>query len=205
MFSLERLIAAAAGAPPIGLCTERLRLRPPERRDYADWAQLRREARSALQPWEPLWSRDHLSESSYRRRVAWAEREIAADRAYPFFIFRTDVGETTMVGGVTLESVKRGAAQSAALGYWLGPAHQGQGLMNEALDTIVSFAFRDLKLSRLEASCLPENTRSRRLLTRCGFREEAFLRAYLQINGAWRDHLLYERRDGERAASQAEA
>ncbi len=200
MFALERLIQAAAGAPPISLVTERLLIRPPRARDYAEWSKQRRASKRALQPWEPLWSRDHLTERSFRRRVAWGEREIAADRAFPLLVFlQEEDGGRRLVGGVTLENVRRGAAQSAALGYWLGARDQGRGYMTETLGAVTGFAFETLGLSRLEAACLPENARSRRLLERVGFREEARLSAYLEINGVWRDHVLYERRFGARA------
>lgn len=201
MFSIDRLIAAASGAPPLSLRGERLHLRPAERRDHVAWSSLRRAARAALQPWEPRWAGDHLSERSFRRRVAWSDREILNDRAYPFLIFEATDGGKTLVGGLTLENVRRGAAQSASLGYWLAPPFQGRGLMTEALGLVITFAASDLGLSRLEAACLPENDRSRRLLERCGFAEEALLRGYLQINGVWRDHILYERRSEARRAA----
>ena len=103
-----------------------------------------------------------------------------------------------LLGGVTLEHVRRGAAMSAAVGYWLGEAHQGQGYMTEAMQSLIIYAYDDLDLSRLEAACLPENNRSRRLLERCGFHEEGYARRYLQIDGEWRDHVLFERRRRDR-------
>jgi len=53
------------------------------------------------------------------------------------------------------------------------------------------FAFDDLHLHRVEAACQPDNAPSRALLTSVGFTEEGMARAYLRINGAWRDHLLF--------------
>ena len=46
-------------------------------------------------------------------------------------------------------------------------------------------------LSRIEAGCLPENTPSRRLLEQCGYKYEGVAQSYLQINGRWRNHVLY--------------
>ena len=46
-------------------------------------------------------------------------------------------------------------------------------------------------LHRLEAACLPSNMASRRLLGKCGFREEGYARKYLCINGVWQDHVLF--------------
>ena len=193
MFAFERLIHAAAGGESPGYATARLLVRPPRKSDFDEWAKLRRESRGFLRPWEPRWTPDHVTERNFRRRVAWSAQELAADRSYPFLIFHVSGAQMTLVGGITLEHVRRGAAQSAALGYWLGKEHTGHGFMSEAVGGIIGFATKTLELSRLEAACLPENKPSRRLLERCGFFEEAHLKNYLQINGAWRDHLLYSR------------
>ncbi|MCI4660526.1 MAG: GNAT family N-acetyltransferase [Neomegalonema sp.] len=182
-------------APPM-LYTERLRLRPLRQSDFAQWTRLRRSNQSFLAPWEPAWHSDHLSPGSFRRRVRWAGREISGGRAVPLGIFYHETG--ALIGGITLEHIRHGAAQSAALGYWLGREFTGAGFMTEALQASVAYAFDDLDLSRLEAACLPENAPSRRLLERCGFHEEATLSHYLQINGVWRDHVLYERRRSDR-------
>jgi ribosomal-protein-alanine N-acetyltransferase len=45
-------------------------------------------------------------------------------------------------------------------------------------------------LHRLEATVRPENAASRAVLAKAGFREEGLLKRYLEVDGAWRDHLL---------------
>ena len=181
------------------LSTPRLLLRPAQISDYVAWARLRRASYGTLKRWEPSWAADHLSETAFRRRVRWSEREIDAGRSYPFLIFETDpkVGQT-LVGGVTIEHVRLGAAMSGSVGYWLGLGATGRGLMTEALEAVVAFAFEEIDVTRLEAACLVENERSRRLLERVGFCEEGYAAAYLRIDGAWRDHVLYELRRPDR-------
>lgn len=203
----------------IRLDGERVWLRPPRRRDFGEWSRLRSASRAHLEPWEPRWLDDHLRPPSFARRVRWARREIGAGRAYPFFIFAPDAvgrartmaleaglperdvdagGLHGLVGGITLEHVRRGAAMSASLGYWLGEPFVGSGFMTDALRAVIRFSFEDLDVSRLEAACLTENFASRRLLDRLGFQEEGRAAAYLQIDGAWRDHLIYELRRPDR-------
>jgi ribosomal-protein-alanine N-acetyltransferase len=63
--------------------------------------------------------------------------------------------------------------------------------MREALTAVVHHAFARMDLSRIEAGCLPENAPSRRLLESCGYKYEGVAQAYLQINGRWRNHVLY--------------
>ena len=73
-----------------------------------------------------------------------------------------------------------------------------RGFMREALNEGRRYAFEDLRLSRLEAGCLPENKASRAFLESCGFKYEGVAQAYLQINGRWRDHVLYASLNGDR-------
>ena len=53
------------------------------------------------------------------------------------------------------------------------------------------------RLHRIEAACIPDNAPSMALLQRNGFRREGFARAYLKINDAWRDHVLFALLEGE--------
>mgnify|MGYP006176985001 CR=1 FL=1 len=85
----------------------------------------------------------------------------------------------------------RRAAQFATLGYWMGRAFAGQGIMTEAVGAVIPFAFDTLGLHRLPAACSPSNTASRRVLEKNGFTEEGFAENYLQIDGKWCDHVLF--------------
>ena len=180
---------ARRSRPASVLTTERLLLRPPQSRDFEAWANLRRESRAFLAPWEPSWSRDHLSARAFRNRVAWAERMIRQGEAWPLLLFRAE--DDAVVGGLTLSNIRREPAEAGTLGYWIGAPYAAQGYMTEALTALRLFAFREVGLSRLEAACLPDNIASRRLLERCQFKYEGVAQAYLQIAGRWRNHVLY--------------
>lgn len=163
-------------------------LRLPEPRDFDAWAGLRERSRAFLTPWEPTWPGDDLTKASFRRRVQRAQKEVENDEAYPFLVFRDD---DVLVGGLTLGQVKRGVVQATTLGYWVGAPFAGKGYMSRAVRAAIGFAFDTLRLHRIEASCLPHNKASIRLLERNGFTREGFARAYLRINGVWQDHLLF--------------
>lgn len=166
-----------------------LYLRYPEMSDFAQWSALRHESREFLAPWEPTWAADELTRSAFRRRIRRYQREIRGDLAYPFFVFRKE--DSLLMGGCTLSNVRRGVTQSAAIGYWIGERYARHGHMYAALAAVIPFAFHVLALHRLEAACIPENEASRALLLKVGFREEGRARRYLQINGEWRDHVLF--------------
>jgi ribosomal-protein-alanine N-acetyltransferase len=164
-------------------------LRYPAMADYAPWAELRAVSRPYLTPWEPLWARDELARSGFRRRLRHYQRELRDDQGYAFFVFRA--ADDVLLGGVTLSNVRRGVAQAASLGYWMGAPYAGRGYMTDAVGAVLPFAFETLKLHRLEAACLPHNVASARVLEKVGFRREGLGRRYLKINGVWQDHDLY--------------
>ena len=164
-------------------------LRPGEMRDFEAWAALRERSRDFLVPWEPTWPADDLTRASFRRRLRRHSEEIDRDEAYPFFLFRQ--ADDVLIGGLTLGQVRRGVAQAATLGYWMGEPHAGKGFMSRAVRAAIGFAFATLRLHRVEAACLPHNDASVQLLEGIGFAREGYARAYLRINGAWQDHLLF--------------
>jgi ribosomal-protein-alanine N-acetyltransferase len=164
-------------------------LRPGQMRDFDQWRWVREFSRDFLIPWEPTWGKDDLTRSAFRARLRRHGDEINRDEAYPFFIFRAR--DDVLMGGITLGQVRRGVAQCATLGYWMGKPHAGKGHMAKAVRAAAGFAFDTLRLHRLEAACLPHNAASMRLLEGVGFTREGYARAYLKINGVWQDHVLY--------------
>lgn len=64
----------------------------------------------------------------------------------------------------------------AELGYALGRAAWGRGLMHEALQALLDFGFSALALNRVEADVDPRNAASLRSLRRLGFQQEGLLR-----------------------------
>ena len=169
--------------------TERMSLRPPRHGDFRPWVALRLASRAYLQPWEPSWSEDHLSRKAFSNRVYWAARSVSQGTALPLFLFRRE--DQALLGALTIDNIRRGPSQAGTTGYWVGEAFARQGYMREALEAVVHYAFNNLDLSRLEAGCLPENAASRGLLEKVGFKYEGVAQSYLQINGRWRNHVLY--------------
>ncbi len=169
------------------LQTQRLVLRPATMLDFDEWRTVRAINQNFLQPYEPTWPRNALSDVFFKRRVERLSKDWAEDKTYAFLIFHED----GLIGGINLNNVARGAAQYASLGYWLDELSQGHGYMGEAAGAVLSYAFDTLGLFRVNAATLPHNMRSRRMLERLGFTEEGFARGYIQINGERADHILY--------------
>ena len=105
--------------------------------------------------------------------------------SFSFLIFRrTDEGQ---LGGVTLSNVRRGVAETASLGYWIGAPAARQGYMTEAARTMLRFGFKQLSLHRIYATCDPDNIGSVRVLEKLGMRREGYLRQNLWLKDHWHD------------------
>ena len=104
-------------------------LRAPTMEDWPEWAELRARSRSFLTPWEPTWPDDSLGRDHFRRRLRQQIREWRAGEAYGLFVFLND--KRRLVGGINLSNVRRGVAQAASVGYWMGQPYAGQGLMTD--------------------------------------------------------------------------
>ncbi|MEQ8481629.1 MAG: GNAT family protein [Hoeflea sp.] len=168
---------------------ERTFLRHPVIGDHSEWSRLREASRAFLEPWEPRWTHDDLTRSAFKYRIQRYDADRVAGLALPLFVCLKSSGR--LVGGVTLGAIRRGVAETCTLGYWMGEEHAGKGLMRDAIRALLPHVFDSMRLHRIEAACIPDNTRSQRLLENVGFRREGYLNGYLKINGAWRDHLLY--------------
>ena len=103
-----------------------------------------------------------------------------------FLVCRRDGG--AIVGVVSISQIVLGAFRSAYVGYYAFAPHERQGLMREGLAAVVRFAFRSMRLHRLEANIQPGNRASIALARSCGFLREGFSPRYLKISGRWRDH-----------------
>lgn len=185
-----RLLSSGLISPPaLRLDGAHCYVRPPLPRDWRDWADLRADSRAFLTPWEPTWPADALTRTSFTRRLRRQAQEWRDDEGYSFLAF--DRQSDVLVGGLGLSNVRRGVAQTATLGYWVGQPHTRRGYISAATRLVLDFAFGQLGLHRVEAACLPTNEASRGLLEKVGFTHEGYARGYLRIDGTWRDHVLY--------------
>ncbi|WP_456385830.1 GNAT family N-acetyltransferase [Profundibacter sp.] len=173
----------------IRIQSERMILRAPQHSDFRNWSTLRQNSEGFLTPWEPTWSKDHLTRKGYSNRVYWSTRSINAGSAVPVFLERREDG--MLLGAITLDNIRRGPAQAGTMGYWVGAQFAREGYMSEAIAALTHYAFTTLDLSRIEAACLPENAPSRGVLEKSGFKYEGVAQSYLQIDGRWRNHVLY--------------
>jgi len=114
-------------------------------------------------------------------------QQARAGQSMPFAI--TYQGK--FAGQLTIGNIVRGSFQSGYAGYWVDGRLAGRGITPTALALAVDHAFGPAKLHRIEVNIRPENTASRRVVEKLGFREEGFATRFLYIDGAWRNHISY--------------
>ena len=153
-------------------------IRAPRPGDQAQYLAGVRASRALHRPWVPLVA----STQAFRRRLQWAR----SPRQASFFVFRRET--SSLVGVVDLSEIVRGVFQSAYLGYFAFAPHAGRGYMREGLARVMSEAFQEMGLHRLEANIQPGNDSSIALVRGLGFTREGYSRRYLKVLGEWRDH-----------------
>lgn len=156
----------------------RVYLRHPEEADRAEFVRLARASRDLHRPWVYAPETEGQFDLYLERTRHPAERGV--------LVARRD--DDALVGVYNLSQIARGFFQSAYMGYYAFAPNAGRGLMSEGLELTLRYAFRDLKLHRVEANIQPDNDRSKRLVERAGFRQEGYSPRYLKIGGKWRDH-----------------
>ena len=82
---------------------------------------------------------------------------------------------------------------SAEIGYWLGEAHWGKGIVTEALVLVTEHVFGAPNLLRLFALPFADNPGSIRVLEKAGYVREAVLKSSSVKYGVPRDQALYAR------------
>jgi RimJ/RimL family protein N-acetyltransferase len=146
------------------------------------------------------WQRD----PRYLRWYPWEDRSeedvrafvggfLAQQRETPRYRYQWAITLATGGGAIGDCGIRRKepAAVEADVGFELAPAHWGRGYATEAARAVVDFGFDALRLHRIWAWCVAENTASARVLEKLGMRPEGRLVEHAEVKGRWLDTLLY--------------
>jgi ribosomal-protein-alanine N-acetyltransferase len=97
-----------------------------------------------------------------------------------------------LVGRANIQNIVRGPMQSGVLGYFVDRDHLRRGLAKAAVAFLEEHAV-EIGLHRLEAGTMVENVPSQRVLESLGYEKYGMARQLLFLNGAWRDHVLFQK------------
>ena len=144
---------------------------------------LRLANRAYVRPWEPD------SDDPERWFTVESVRGWITDGADRFVIL--DGAEVAGLASIT--GIVHGAMQSAMISYFVEEARAGRGLATAAVGELLTVAFGELGLHRVEAGTAVGNLASQRVLEHNGFTRVGLLRRHLLLRGEWVDHYLWER------------
>ncbi|QFT89581.1 Putative ribosomal N-acetyltransferase YdaF [Bacillus sp. THAF10] len=82
-------------------------------------------------------------------------------------------------------------AKKTEIGYWLGKEYEGKGLATIAVRAMITNAFRNLHLEKVEINVASQNWKSQRIPKQLGFKEEGVIRNYEYLNGEYLDRVVY--------------
>lgn len=99
-------------------------------------------------------------------------------------------GNPEMIGTITIWKIDK-TNHRGEIGYLLDPEQQRKGIMSEALQAILQYGFKTLKLHSMEANVNPDNQKSINLLERNGFVKEAHFRENFYNDGVFEDSAIY--------------
>lgn len=141
--------------------------------------------------YEPLQRPEYYTIDAQYKKIQESLYLMGSKREYTFGIY--ELGTNNLIGHISLYAIKRLPYSSAFVGYAMDEIYVGKGIVTEAVELVVQFAFEQIGLHRVEAYVSTENSASIRVLEKSGFQQEGLLRKLLYINGQWVDHYMYAR------------
>ncbi|PTM59770.1 GNAT family N-acetyltransferase [Desmospora activa] len=163
-------------------------VKPLELEDAETMLRLELRNRHFFQLYTSLREERFFTLAGQQERIQGYIEKQAQDQHYGFGIYLLQTGE--LIGNVNLSEVARGPLQCAWIGYCLDQEQNGKGYMTEAVRLVVSIAFDQLKLHRIEAGVMPHNLGSIKVLEKAGFHKEGIAKQNVKINGKWQDHQI---------------
>jgi len=114
----------------------------------------------------------------------WVDHMLNLQPNYNFVI---DI-DGKAVGVIGLEIREDVYRKAPLIGYWIGEAFWGKGIMTKAIKLMTNFAFTELDMMRIQAGVLGNNPKSMRVLEKAGFVKEGILKNAIIKNGAVFDY-----------------
>ena len=96
-----------------------------------------------------------------------------------------------LIGGCGFDGFQVGKTHRAEIGYWLAKPYWGRGIMTAVVRRACEFAFAEFGLVKIVAHVFAENAASAKVLEKCGFRQEGYLRKHYLKDGKYRDARLF--------------
>ena len=181
-----RAIGYKLGAPMFVFAIDQdLELRLLEERHAEELFALTDKNREYLKRWLP-WLDGTTTAADTKRFIQFTLNKLAKNDGLTAGIWYR--GELVgVIGYVAINWPNR----KTSIGYWCGAEFQGRGLVTRACHALVSYAFAELKLNRVEIACATDNGRSQAIPRRLGFTQEGVMRDVEWLYDHFVDHVIF--------------
>lgn len=105
-----------------------------------------------------------------------------------YFFAIIDRSFGSYVGEIGFTLLDEGLAE---MGYFIKQAYWNRGIVTEAGEAVLKFAFCDLGLHKMITGCAKENVGSERVMIKLGFSKEGELKEHQMVQGIWKDRVIY--------------
>jgi ribosomal-protein-serine acetyltransferase len=168
--------------------TDRLLLRPFERRDTLPLVEAVRVSLSELSLWLP-WAHPTYGRSDAQGYIRESMRSWKEGKAFDFAIRPLDEPRRHF-GNISVWFISR-SFRTGEVGYWIRSDETSKGLATEATRRALDIAFNELRLHRVILRIAIGNRPSERVAEKLGFTREGVLREEIKIRGTWLDHSVW--------------
>jgi [ribosomal protein S5]-alanine N-acetyltransferase len=96
-----------------------------------------------------------------------------------------------LIGGCGFNGFELGKSPLAEFGYWLAKPFWGRGIMTAVAQRLCRHAFEEFGLVKITANVFAHNPASARVLEKCGFEQEGYLRKHFSKDGRLIDVRLF--------------
>lgn len=128
---------------------------------------------------------------SIKDQKEWIKKNLLKVKEHRAYIFGINFEKNNEIIGVISLEKFNWKNKNAQIGYWLSKEYWGKGIIPEAVKTILTFAFKKLKLHRVYGAVFAENLKSQKVLEKCGFIKEGITRHATFRYNKWHDKIRY--------------
>jgi ribosomal-protein-serine acetyltransferase len=150
--------------------------------------------RDRLRPWMP-WEPTTKSPDDTRAFIEGARASSSDREANGLWV------DGVLIGTIGLSV--NALANAGTIGYWIGRAYEGRGIVTRAAERFLAYGFAEVGLHRIELYAAAENARSRAVAERLGMRVEGTLRDAERVHDGYHDMIVYAMLEDEWRARRA--
>jgi ribosomal-protein-serine acetyltransferase len=170
---------------PYHKVNEQTELRLVDRQHSEELFKLFESNREYLGRWHAWVDEMQSVESVEKAIVTWQEQHAKNLGCYVGIWFKGQF--CGMINHLNVDWINR----QTFLCYWLDAGHQGMGIMTACCRTFIAHGFNTWNLNRISIACATENTRSRGVPERLGFKLEGIIRGSGMLRGRYVDAAIY--------------